>query len=122
MSFTWNGDDAARAIRAAAAGGLNMAARALLAESQARVPVDTGDLRASGATHDADEGNLEAAVTYNAQNRGFNYGLAVHEGIGMTIKTVHNSRAQTKYLEGPATEMEAELLGVVAEQIRRALS
>lgn len=120
-SFEWHGEEAARLIAEAGAVGLNKAARALLAESQARVPVDSTDLRTSGATHDADPANLEAAVSYNAQNRGFNYGLAVHEGLHMHFKTVHNPRAQAKYLEGPATEMEAELVAVVALQVARAL-
>ena len=120
-SFIWNGDEAANAAQAGAVAGLNRAARAQLAESQARVPVDSGDLRNSGTTHDADAGNLEASVSYNAQNNGYNYGLAVHEGVGMHFNPVHNPGAQAKYLEGPAVEMEAELMGVVSTSIARAL-
>jgi phage-related tail protein len=120
-SFRWNGDEAAARVGDAAALGLNKAARALLAESQARVPVDSGDLRASGATHDANAGSLVAAVAYNASNRGFPYGIAVHEGTHMNFQTAHNPRAGAKYLEGPAVEMEGELMGVVAMEIQRAL-
>ena len=120
-SFEWHGDEAAAAVQQAAVTGLNKAALALLAESQTRVPYDTGDLQGSGAVHEASAGNLESAVTYNAQNNGFNYGVAVHEGLGMSFQTAHNPGAQAKYLEGPAAEMKNELASVVQLQIRRAL-
>ncbi|MGI6878835.1 HK97 gp10 family phage protein [Microbacterium sp. gxy059] len=120
-TFRWNGDDAASAVAGAATTGLNKAARALLAEAQSRVPVDTGDLRNSGATHDATPDDLEAAVTFNAQQKGFNYALAVHEGVDMNFQKTYNPNAQSKYLEGPAIELESQLIGVVRMEIKRAL-
>lgn len=120
--FHWNGAEIERALTGGAVSGLNRAARALGAESDARVPVDTTALRSSRATHDATPDNLESAVTYNATSEdGFNYAVKVHEDTSLNIKTVHNPRAQTKYLESAAVELRDELMGVVAAEIRRAL-
>lgn len=120
MVVNWRGDEAMRRVRVGGARGLSRAARALLAESQTRVPWDTGDLSQSGTAHDASPDNLEAAVTYSAMSEdGFNYGLATHEGLDMDFKADHNPGAQAKYLERPAIEMEDQLMGVVAMEIKR---
>lgn len=120
MPVNWHGDEAIRRMRAGAAKGLTRAAKALLAESQARVPVDTGDLRRSGATHDATPAELVSKVTYNAASEdGFPYGIAVHEGLDMEMKLDHNPGAQSKYLERPAIEMQDKLMGIVAQDIKR---
>ena len=120
MPLNWHGDEAMRRIRVGAARGLSRAARALLAESQTRVPVDSSDLRKSGATHDATPADLVAKVTYNASSEdGFPYGIAVHEGLDMNFRTDHNPGAQAKFLERPAHEMRHQLSEVVAREIRR---
>lgn len=120
MVVNWHGDEAMRRIRAGAATGLTMAAHALLAESQTRVPWDTGDLSRSGTVHPASEQELQSAVTYSALSPdGYNYGLAVHEGLNMDFRTDHNPGAQAKFLERPAKELEQKLMGVVALQIKR---
>jgi hypothetical protein len=121
--FRWNDAEIERAVRQGGARGLNRGARALGAESDARVPVDTTKLRQSRATHDATPDDLEAAVTYNATSEdGFNYALKVHEDTSLDIKTVHNPRAQAKYLESAAADLEEDLMGVVATEIRRAFN
>lgn len=120
MAVNWHGPEAVLRMRVGAARGLSRAARALLAESQARVPVDTGDLRGSGATHDATPSALQSRVTYNASSPdGFPYGVAVHEGLDMEFKLDHNPGAQAKFLERPAVEMRDKLMAVVAREIKR---
>jgi len=121
MVVNWHGEDAIARVRAGAARGLNLAATALLAEANTRVPYDSGDLQRSGATHDATTAALQSAVTYGATAPdGFPYGIAVHEGLDMNFRTDHNPGAQAKYLERPARELEQKLMAVVATQIRRA--
>lgn len=120
MALIWRGDEAMRRVHEGAARGLTRAAKALLAESQSRVPHDTGDLRRSGTVHPATPGHLESAVTYTASSPGgFPYGIAVHEGTHMSFKSDHNPKAQAKYLEGPAKEMEDKLMQMVALEIKR---
>ena len=120
MVVNWRGDEAMRKIRVGAARGLSRAARALLAESQTRVPWDSGDLSQSGTAHDATPDRLESAVSYSATSEeGYNYGVAVHEGLDMDFKTDHNPGAQAKFLELPAREMRDKLMRVVAMEIKR---
>lgn len=120
MVVNWRGDEAMRRLRVGGARGLSRAARALLAESQTRVPWDSGDLSRSGTVHDATPQHLEAAVSYNATSpEGFNYGVAVHEGLDMNFRADHNPGAQAKFLERPAIELEDKLMAVVAIEIKR---
>ncbi|WDH77930.1 hypothetical protein PTQ19_10390 [Microbacterium esteraromaticum] len=120
MAVNWRGDEAIRRIRTGGARGLTRAARALLAESQTRVPWDSGDLSRSGTVHEASPAELEAAVTYSATSPdGFNYGVAVHEGLHMNFRADHNPGASAKFLERPAIELESKLMAVVATEIRR---
>lgn len=120
MVVHWHGDEAMRRIRVGGARGLTRAARALLAESQTRVPWDSGDLSRSGTVHEATPTHLESAVTYSATSPdGYNYGVAVHEALHMNFHTDHNPGAQAKFLERPAKELEQKLMGVVAMEIKR---
>lgn len=120
MVVNWRGDEAMRRMRAGGARGLTRAARALLAESQTRVPWDSGDLSRSGTVHEATPQNLESAVSYSATSpEGFNYGVAVHEGLHMNFRADHNPGAQAKFLERPALELQAKLMAVVAMEIKR---
>lgn len=115
MPLEWFGPQAHTAILNGAARGLNRAATALMAESQARVPVDTTDLRRSAAVQEADAGNLESAVTYNTP-----YAVIQHERLDFYHPTDSNPGAQAKYLERPAKELGPKLGAVVAAEIRRA--
>lgn len=112
MPVQWN--DPYAALLAAAARGLNKGATVLMSESQARVPVDSTDLRNSAATHDATPANLESAVTYNTP-----YAVIQHERLDFHHPTDHNPGAQAKYLEGPAVELRNQIGAVVAAEIRR---
>lgn len=112
MPVQWNNPE--MALLAAAARGLNKGATVLMAESQARVPVDTTDLRNSAATHDATPAHLESAVTYDTP-----YAVIQHERLDFHHPTDHNPGAQAKYLEGPAVELRREIGEVVGAEIRR---
>lgn len=118
MVVNWHGDEAMRRIRAGAVTGLTKAAHALLAESQSRVPVDSGDLRRSGTVHPATMAELQSAVSYSALSEdGYPYGIRQHED--MTLSHPHGGEA--KFLEKPAREMQDKLMRVVATEIRRAV-
>lgn len=112
MPVQWN--DPYMALLNGAARGLNKGATALMAESQARVPVDSTDLRNSAATHDATPSNLESAVTYDTP-----YAVIQHERLDFHHPTDHNPGAQAKYLEGPAVELRDKIGAVVGAEIRR---
>lgn len=116
MSLKWNGDDAYRRTLEGAARGLTRAAKALLAEANTRVPVDSYDLRRSGATHAATPSDLVSAVTYDTP-----YAVIQHERLDFNHSQSENPGAQAKYLERPAVELHDKLMGVVARDIRRAL-
>lgn len=72
MSLTWRGDAALAQARAGGQAGVKAAADALLRASQARVPVETGALRGSGAVRAS---GLSAQVVYTAP-----HAAPVHEG------------------------------------------
>lgn len=116
MVLYWHGDQVEAAVKAAAARGLNQAAEELLSLSKALVPVDSGDLRSSGSVDQASAGDLESRVTYNTP-----YAVIQHERLDFHHPTVKNPNAQAKYLEAPARENETELLGIVAQTIKRSM-
>lgn len=116
MALIWRGDDAMRRIMEGGARGLTRAARALGAESDARVPVDSTDLRRSRGVHEASPDSLISAVTYNTP-----YAVIQHERLDFNHPADHNPGAQAKFLERPAIELEDKLMGVVAQEIRRAV-
>jgi hypothetical protein len=115
VALTWRGDEAIRRMREGAAIGLTRAARALAAESDARVPVDSTDLRRSRGVHEATPDSLISAVTYNTP-----YAVIQHERLDFNHPQTHNPGAQAKFLERPAMELHDKLMGVVAAEIRRA--
>lgn len=77
---------------------VNDANERIFSESQRRVPVDTGNLKASGRMSPATRGNPTASTTYGGTAA--QYALIVHE--------IHPSKSN--YLVGPAREIEAELV------------
>ena len=118
MALTWRGDEAMQRMRQGAAHGLTRAAKALLAESQSRVPVDSGDLRNSGAVHPATPSSLQSRVTYSASSPdGYPYGVRQHADLALD----HPHGGEAKFLEKPAQEMRGALMQVVAVEIKRAV-
>lgn len=115
--------------------GLLRAGLALQRESQLRVPVDTGNLKASAFTRLEGEGlDAQVAVGYTA-----GYALYVHEAVGMKLKGKPRragtrpggkgwlgrywdpqGRAQPKFLQAPADEMTGELREIVRRELAKA--
>ena len=114
MLVRWHGDDAKRLTRRGGVRGLNVAAEALLGQSQALTPVDTGDLRRSGTVFPASVQDPTAVVAFRVP-----YAAFVHEGVDLRFRTVKNPRAQAKFLEQPLRQNAAKLAALVAREIRR---
>ncbi|HXG71552.1 MAG TPA: HK97 gp10 family phage protein [Gemmatimonadaceae bacterium] len=93
---------------AAARAALWSEATAILAEAQRRVPVDTGDLRDSGAIEeDPATGALRVVFTAG-------HSLIVHEDL-----EANHPDGQAKYLESVMVEAESGLAARMAEDIQR---
>lgn len=116
VTVRWFGRELDQTITEAAIRGLNKAGEYLLAKSVEIVPVDTGDLRASGSVHEAFIGELRVLVVFS-----MGYAAIVHEGTHMNFSRVKNPLAQAKYLEGPLIRERVVLTKIVLAEIRRAL-
>ena len=89
---------------------LNEAAQDVYNESQRRVPVDTGNLKASARIDPATQRSMVATVGYGGTSAA--YALAVHE--------LH--RTKSKYLEAPARELAPQFLDGVRVELRKSLT
>lgn len=107
----WHGDR----IDLIAAGrrGVKSAANRLLAISLPKVPVDTGALRSSGrVTNTGSNGAVPVAnVEYSTD-----YAVYQHEALDW-----NHDEGQAKFLEEPLRTSRAELLGIIAKEIRDAI-
>lgn len=103
--------------------GIKVAGLTLLKESQKRVPVEFGVLKASGYARPRGKGfNTKVDVGFTAS-----YALFVHEAVGMKLKGEKRTpspphkgrywdpqgRATAKFLEGPARTMGPELRKII---------
>lgn len=112
MKLEWNGAKACKAIRAGGEDGVSDAADLVLEASQRVVPVETGDLKASGRVI---RNGLTATVQYGA-GLPDNRAAIVHE------KTeLHHNDGQPKFLENPAKASGPKVLEAIANGIRRKL-
>lgn len=94
----------------AVARATNDVAKDVFTESQHRVPVDTGNLKASGrVTPKRDGSSVTAELSYGGTAAA--YAVIVHE--------THRSRS--KYLEGPAREATNEFADAVKNAISSAI-
>lgn len=109
VSMEWNGDKMLAGYRAGKQKGLRDAAEAILHESNNRVPVRDGALRASGST--AVSGD-EAAVGYSII-----YAARQHEEIGWN----HPNGGQAKYLETAFNAKSVEAQQIIAQAIKNAM-
>jgi hypothetical protein len=105
---SWQGAAISAGIQRGAVDGLNRGAEYLLGASVARVPVDTSNLRGSGAVTPASGSDLVSAVSYNAPG----YDVIVHEDL-----EAHHETGGAKYLEGPATEEAEVIMAIIARSI-----
>ena len=114
--------------------GLLKAGETLQRDSQERVPVNTGHLKASAFTRLDGAGlNSNVLVGYTAD-----YALFVHEAVGMKLKGQPRARgtrpggkgwrgrywdpqgrAQPKFLEGPAYELRGTMFGIIQRELDR---
>jgi hypothetical protein len=99
-----------RELDGRAADALNEAAQDIHNESQRRVPVDTGNLKASARITPARPDNLAATVTYGGTAAA--YAPIVHE--------IHRSKG--KYLEAPARELAPQFVDGVKVELRKSLT
>lgn len=108
--------NAALLLAAAKPGIEHAAAEVILAASQPLVPVDKGDLKASGRVEDS---GIGAAIVYDAASpEGYPYGIKQHEDLTLH----HPNGGQAKFLEAPMHSEAAVVAGVLAEGVRAALT
>lgn len=107
----FNGAPAAAQMRAGAVRGLLLAAEHVLGESQAVVPLDESPLMQSG-TASVDPPSLTAMVSYDTE-----YAVVQHERLDYR----HAPGRTAKYLERPLNASRAEVLALIAAQMRRAM-
>ncbi|MFS0695129.1 minor capsid protein [Streptomyces nitrosporeus] len=107
----WSGDEAARAMHAAAARGLRLGTEHVLQVSRARVPIEEGTLERSG-TATVDEDELTGAIAYDTP-----YAVRQHEEMDYR----HDAGRTAKYLELPMAEEGTAVGEIIAAQVRRAL-
>ena len=105
--------------------GVKRAGLYLLAESQKLVPVDTGNLKASGVMRATGKGfNTNANVAYTAA-----YALFVHENTEMKLKGQPRpggrghywdpqGRGRSKFLEYPARTLAPKLRQIIRDSAR----
>lgn len=107
-----------------AAAGLKTAGLVLQHDSQRKVPVDTGNLKASAFTRSTGIGwDAEVTVGYTAA-----YALFVHEAVGMKLKGQKRptkgkfwdpqGRAQAKFLEEPARTLRPTFIKILKQFTR----
>lgn len=88
----------------------------IMAESKRRVPVDTGNLRASGHVQAPKTENLSVSVTLGYGGPGVGYALPVHERFDVRHKV-----GGPKYLEQPVMEFAGQMEAILARDLRREL-
>ncbi|WP_216588592.1 minor capsid protein [Streptomyces brasiliscabiei] len=98
-------------LRRAAARGLLLGAEHVLGVSNDRVPLDEATLQQSG-TASVDEGDLTAMVSYDTP-----YAVPQHERLDYR----HAPGREAKYLENSLNSERAQVLALVAAELRRAL-
>lgn len=96
------------AVTSGAVKGVNTVAAEVFAESQRRVPVDTGNLKGSGRVSPATAKHVSASVGYGGSASA--YALPVHE----------THMTKSKYLEAPAREAIPKFKEEVTAAIRDA--
>ena len=101
-------DEVLHATREASADGLYLAAEHVLGVSTAHVPIEMGDLQASGQASE-DRANLTAAVSYDTP-----YAVRQHEEMGYR----HKAGRAAKYLENAVNSEAGKAAEIIAQTIR----
>jgi hypothetical protein len=110
----WHGKAVERAVRTAAARGVQLWAEHVLTESRAKVPHDEGTLERSGAVVPSrvSPSTLDAAIVYDTP-----YAVIQHENMDFR----HPGGREAKYLENALNAAKTVGPKIVATQIKRAL-
>ena len=108
--------------------GATLAGLMLQRESQKRVPIDTGNLKAAAFTRKTGSG-LKARVNVGyAESAG--YAIFVHEAVGMVLKGQPRQapskgnywdpqpQAQAKFLEQPARELMPKMRAMILSRMK----
>jgi hypothetical protein len=88
---------------------------AVIAEAQARTPVDTGVLRGSGTVLPPEVSGTKVTVEAGFGGAAQGYAIPVHERMGVSHPT-----GQAKFLEQPFLERAPKIPGNVARRIEKA--
>lgn len=99
--------------------GTEKAAKLLYEESQRLVPVDTGELKKSGAVHVA---KMQATVTYGpvlSKTSGLDYAIFVHEN--PPERQRHASPTQYHFLSDPAKSLRPQMLAIMKHEVTAGL-
>ena len=112
--LTWNGKAVERAVREAAARGIQRWAEYVLEQARRQVPRDEGTLERSGSVVPPriSPDDLAAAVVFDTS-----YAVVQHED--MTL--IHPGGRKAKYLEDPINDSQEIGPKLVQKQIRKAL-
>ena len=113
-TVTGSPERALKAVREGAAAGLDDASRGILERSNARVPVDQGDLLASGRVV-VDPDTLKAAVSYGGTPELDVVAVVQHERMDYH----HPSGGQPKFLESSFVDERNNVLPVIAAAIKK---
>lgn len=118
-ALIWRGEKIDRRLGTAAARGVNKSAEYLRALSVALAPIDTGALRNAATVRPARESNLEAVLVFDTP-----YAARQHEELDYrhTAGRDGTPAGQAKYVEQPMTEHRAALQGIIAQEIRHAIT
>ncbi|WP_157641220.1 hypothetical protein [Longispora albida] len=120
FQLRWRGDEALDALQAGVVAGVRTVARFIFDEAQGFVPLDGGDLRATGRTFvRASSTGATGFITYDSPP-GATVALAIVQHERLTMH--HGPGRKAKYLEDPIVAARRIAGQVIAQQIRRHLS
>lgn len=117
VRITWNGPAVTAAERSGAARGLRRAAEIVAADSDRRVPRDTGEL-VDSRTITVDEADLHADIVYGSTGLPQAYAVRQHEDLTLE----HPGGGEAKYLERALEAKRDEAMQAIAAEIKRELS
>jgi len=104
----WRGRDVIAQVKRAAPAGLQKAADLVLQDAQQKAPIDTGELRRSGATQVE---HTTAKVSFSAD-----HAIPVHEDMERSYRV-----GGSKYLEKALAAKKREALEAIAAELQKAL-
>ncbi len=93
----------------------------VIAVSDERVPVDTGNLRSTARVETPVQDGNEVSVTLGYGSTAVDYALQVHENLSPHVRWKRPGSGP-KYLSGPLQEMQDQLPGEIAAAVREGLS